>query len=531
VPHGIVNVFTFTPFGLPNGSIARGSVFTIFGQNLGPTNPVTLAGISFPLPLTLGGVAISVFRGGTSISAVPIYVSAGQVNAIMPSNAPLGKVSVQITFTNFKSNPAPVTVVNDSFGIISANGTGQGPGLLQDFVADVAKLPSNTFSKPAKPGQTVIMYGTGLGPVNYADNIAPQQANLPTQVEVWVGGEPAKVQYSGRSPCCSGLDEIVFKVPANAPAGCWVPVQVRTSGVTPSNIVTMAISAKGSACADSENPYSEPFIKGGNMALLSLIRLSAHEDVGVEKPVDAVRDGYYNSITHQTSATYAFLPFLSEPPPGTCTTYEASGDFLSGDDFFGDASAPTLDFGQLSVMGPKGSMALTGNLGQGIVATFGSSVTGYNLPDTTYLVPGAYTFTGKAGAQVGAVKATATMPSPFTWNEQLELNMVDRTKPLMLSWSGTPHNQNLAIFGFSVDRANNSSAAFYCIAPLGAKSFNVPPQILESLPVTHSNPAQSRSGIYVANTPLRNSVKFNASGLNYGAARAVLMLGKTVVFK
>jgi hypothetical protein len=109
--------------------------------------------------------------------------------------------------------------------------------------------------------------------------------------------------------------------------------------------------------------------------------------------------------------------------------------------------------------------------------------------------------------------------------------MVDRTKPLMLSWSGTPHNQNLAIFGFSVDRANNSSAAFYCIAPLGAKSFNVPPQILESLPVTHSNPAQSRSGIYVANTPLRNSVKFNASGLNYGAARAVLMLGKTVVFK
>ena len=531
VPHGIVNVFTFAPFGLPNGSIARGSVFTIFGQNLGPANPVTLAGVTFPLPLTLGGVSIAVFQGATSVSAVPIFVSAGQINAVMPSNTPLGKVSVQITYTNFKSNPAPVTVVNDSFGIISAGGTGQGPGLLQDFVANVVKLPFNTFSKPAKPGQTVIMYGTGLGPVDYADNIAPKQATLATPVEVWVGSEPAKVQYSGRSPCCSGLDEIVFKVPAKAPVGCWVPIQVRTSGATPSNTVTMAISATGSACADSANPYSQPFIKGGNLALLSLVRLSAHEDVGVEKPVDAIRDGYFNSMTHQAGNAFAFLPFVSEPPPGTCTVYQASGDFLNGDNFFGDASAPTLDFGQLSLAGPKGPMDLTGNLGEGIAATFGYSVTGYNVPDTTFLVPGAYTFTGKGGAQVGALKAPATMPSPFTWTDQLSLNTVDRTQPLTLNWSGAPHNQNLAIFGFSVDRANNSSAAFYCIAPVGANSFTVPPQILESLPATHLNPVQSRGGIYLANTPLRNSAKFSASGLEYGAARGVLMLGKTVVFK
>jgi len=531
VPHGIVNVYTFAPFALPTGSIARGSVFTVFGQNLGPANAVTLKGVGYPLPLNLGGVTVSVFQGATILSAVPLFVSAGQVNAIMPSNAPVGKVSVQITYQGLKSNPAPVAVVNDSFGIISAAGTGQGPGLLQDFVANVAKLPANTFAKPAKPGQTVILYGTGLGPVNYADNIAPQQANLPTPVELWIGGEPAKVQYSGRSPCCSGLDEIVFKIPANAPVGCWVPLQVRTSGTTPSNVVTIAISANGSACADSANPYSGPFIKGGNLALLSLIRLSAHEDVGVEKAVDAVRDGYFNSMTDQKSGAYAFLPFVSEPPPGSCTVYMASGDFLGADNFFGDASAPTLNFGQLTLTGPKGAMALTGNLDDGIASTFGYSVTGYNIPDTTYLVPGNYTFSGKAGKQVGAVKATTAMPAPFTWNEQMQLNKVDRTQPLKLTWSAVPHNQSLAVFGFSVDRANNASAAFYCIAPEGANSFTIPPQTLESLPATHLNPVQSRSGIYVANTPLRNSVKFSATGLNYGAARAVLMLGKTVVFQ
>ncbi len=69
----------------------------------------------------------------------------------------------------------------------------------------------------------ITLWGTGLGPVA-ADNVAPIAGNLPTQVELFVGGVPATVNYSGRTPCCSGVDQIAFVVPANAPQGCWVPV-------------------------------------------------------------------------------------------------------------------------------------------------------------------------------------------------------------------------------------------------------------------------------------------------------------------
>ena len=56
------------------------------------------------------------------------------------------------------------------------------------------------------------------------------------------------ISYSGRTPCCSAVDNIYFTVPAAAPLGCAVPVQVILNGGTAGNTVTMAISQKGGSC-------------------------------------------------------------------------------------------------------------------------------------------------------------------------------------------------------------------------------------------------------------------------------------------
>src|ERR1039458_7886089 len=90
----IVNAASFMAPGLPAGAIARGSIFSIFGGHLGPASSPALA---FPLSATLGGVSITVTQGTATVNAIPLYVSASQINAIMPSNAPLGKVSVSVT--------------------------------------------------------------------------------------------------------------------------------------------------------------------------------------------------------------------------------------------------------------------------------------------------------------------------------------------------------------------------------------------------------------------------------------------------
>lgn len=54
-PRGIVNGASFMTPGLPAGSIAQGSLFTIFGVRLGPSSSPSL---SFPLATTLRGVSV-----------------------------------------------------------------------------------------------------------------------------------------------------------------------------------------------------------------------------------------------------------------------------------------------------------------------------------------------------------------------------------------------------------------------------------------------------------------------------------------
>lgn len=111
---GVVNAASFEGQGLPAGSIAQGSIFTIFGSNLGPAQYVQSG--SFPLPAQLGGVSVSVAQGSTTLAAIPIFVLASQVSAIMPSNAPLGQVVVRVSYNNQTSNPATVNVVAVSRG-------------------------------------------------------------------------------------------------------------------------------------------------------------------------------------------------------------------------------------------------------------------------------------------------------------------------------------------------------------------------------------------------------------------------------
>src|SRR5579872_5674715 len=87
-PRGIANSAGFQPYGVPGGAIARGSTFSIFGTALGPK--ATAQQPSYPLQTAIGGVSVKVTQGTVSVDAYPVFVADTIVNAIMPSNAPLG---------------------------------------------------------------------------------------------------------------------------------------------------------------------------------------------------------------------------------------------------------------------------------------------------------------------------------------------------------------------------------------------------------------------------------------------------------
>jgi len=61
---------------LPNSPIAQGSIFIVFGQNLGPAS-IAQAN-KFPLPSSQGlaGTSIKVTVGGTTLDAIMLYTLA-----------------------------------------------------------------------------------------------------------------------------------------------------------------------------------------------------------------------------------------------------------------------------------------------------------------------------------------------------------------------------------------------------------------------------------------------------------------------
>lgn len=527
----ITNAASYMPSGIPAGAIARGSIFTLFGARLGPSTPVTAN--SFPLGTNLGGVAINVFQGGTSVSAIPVYVSASQINAIMPSNAPLGAASVQVVNGNFRSNAHPIRVANSSFGIFTATGFGNGPGILQNFIA-ADNQPINSPTINAQNGQAIVLWGTGLGPVTGGDNVAPKAGNLPTKVEVFVGGVSAPVQYSGRTPCCSGTDQIVFNVPANAPSGCWVPVYVRTEGSIVSNVVTMAISPTPNTCTTDVLPQvTSTFINGGKLGESISARATTIHDVGVRAPVTVTGDYSVYFAFQPTAKAFPFNPALAFPPSGTCTGYTYAGDMLNGTGLPG--MAPTtmpLDYGTaLALTGPNGTKTLTPNFSGANASYLGGSITNGILPSSLFLSPGSYSLKGFGGMDVGAFSTSFTIPQPVTWTNQSTTNVVPRSQPLTLNWSGGDSGQTVAILGFGEDLPTNSSAAFVCIAPAGSTSFTVPTDMLSNLPATRPNPLQSLDVVYLMTLAGSSMNNLNANGLDVGFTSFYSILGKTVVLQ
>ncbi len=526
----VLNAASFVPQGVPGGGIARGSIFSIFGTRFGPPSPVPVS--VFPLDTTLGGVSITITQGNTTVNALPLYASNTQVNAIMPSNAPLGMASLRVVSGRTQGNPVPVRIVDNSVGIFTATQAGVGPGVLQNFIAP-DNQPYNAPTVTAQPGQVITLWATGLGPApNGIDNVAPPAGNLPATVEVFVGGKSASVQYHGRTPCCSGVDQIVFQVPADAPLGCWVPVLVRTGGATVSNAVTMAIQSDTSTCSETLNRLAPAVVNGGKAGAFVAVRASTHEDVGTRVPIDLTVDYHAAILYDMKSSLFAFNAAVSLPPAGTCTTYSVAGDLLAGDLLPGGVpTARLLDAGPaFNLTGPRGSRTLTSVVPSFRIGYLGGSITGNLFPGTLFLEPGAYTLSGFGGADVGAFQASLTVPQPLTWTNRDQIMTVSRSQPLTISWTGGT-DQQVGIVGFGEDLPTNASTSFVCVAQPGTTSFTIPPYILANLPATRRNILQSKSVIYFVSVPRSSATPLTASGLDAGVAMFTYINGKTVVFQ
>ncbi|MCX6615357.1 MAG: hypothetical protein NTZ98_04560 [Acidobacteria bacterium] len=141
---------------------------------------------------------------------------------------------------DFVTVPETITVAAARPGIFTTNQQGTGQGMIMD-VAN--RLVDST--NPAKAGDVVVVYCTGLGATNPAvrsGEAAPASplAKVVTPVTVTIGGQPAVVQFAGLTPGFVGLYQVNAQIPAGVTPSAAVSLVLSQDGV-PSNTVTLGV--------------------------------------------------------------------------------------------------------------------------------------------------------------------------------------------------------------------------------------------------------------------------------------------------
>jgi uncharacterized protein (TIGR03437 family) len=195
------------------GAIAPNTFVTIYGQNLAWVTR-GLSGEDLTgdqLPTVLSGTGVRVWIG--QIAANVYYVSPEQINVLVPSNLKPGTMQMRVQVDSIYGPALDVTLTRaapalfqmDASGAIAVHGDGS-----------VA-----TSDAPARPGEIVALYATGLGattPAAVYSKIphAAAPLNDMNTFEVRLDGkplDPLRMLYAGVAPGFAGLYQINIKLP------------------------------------------------------------------------------------------------------------------------------------------------------------------------------------------------------------------------------------------------------------------------------------------------------------------------------
>jgi uncharacterized protein (TIGR03437 family) len=220
--------------------MAPGSLVSLYGSNLA-SGVAQASGTT--LPQILGGISVQV-TGSDSVerAAGLFYVSAGQVNLMLPPETPAGMVTLVVAGPSTLTGAA--TAVNVSPGLFSmnANGTGVAAATAVRVTSGSAgaQTPVTVFTCQATCAGVPIMVtgGDNVFITLYATGVRNRSGAV--NVTVQAGGMTLPVLYAGAQPQFAGLDQVNFLLPPSLAGRGEIPVTVTADGVT-SNAVTLAI--------------------------------------------------------------------------------------------------------------------------------------------------------------------------------------------------------------------------------------------------------------------------------------------------
>jgi uncharacterized protein (TIGR03437 family) len=241
---GVVNGASFGK----GQAVSPGSLVSIFGTGLVSK---LASSDTIPLSTSLSGVTVTF----ADLPPAPLLgVIAGppggedQINAQVPWDigSGTGVVNVMVTTPNGTSAPIAVKFAPSMPGVFVSDVGGRMNVVASIFADGALPWPTGLVkgSHPAKAGDILVIYATGLGAVDHT----PVEGGIPSQTArtvatptVLIGGVEGKVDFSGLSPQFVGVNQLNVEVPTGVTPGNTVPLQIRVNGFTSTSTAVVAI--------------------------------------------------------------------------------------------------------------------------------------------------------------------------------------------------------------------------------------------------------------------------------------------------
>lgn len=246
VSDGVVNGASFAK-GVP---VSPGGLVSIFGTAL--VSQMALAD-TIPLSNKLAGVTVTFadLPPAPLLAVIPGVAgkSDDQINAQVPweIGTGTGVVNMIVANANGSSTPVSVNFAPSMPGVFSAAAGGQLYGIAVNSSDSSLAWPQGlaaSGSHPAKAGDVLIIYATGLGMVDHQ----PVDGGIPSVLSrtiatpaVLFGGVEGDMQFSGLAPQFVGVNQLNVQVPTGVTPGSAIPLQIKVNGFTSTNQVVVAI--------------------------------------------------------------------------------------------------------------------------------------------------------------------------------------------------------------------------------------------------------------------------------------------------
>lgn len=227
---GFTNAASFTTGGSP------GAIATLFGTHLTRNLVGVVQSSHVPLPSSLAGTTVTVDGKNAPVFNVVNLNGSEQISFQVPVDAVPGPAVPVILNNGFATATTQIDLTAAQPGIFTIDGT-QAAALHANFTLISA-------AHPAAPGETIIVFCTGLGAVNpvVATGAAASStvlSNTVTKYTATIAGQNAPVAFSGLAPGFVALGQVNLVVPSGAPSGLQ-DLELKGSGST-SNVVKIHI--------------------------------------------------------------------------------------------------------------------------------------------------------------------------------------------------------------------------------------------------------------------------------------------------